>query len=74
MKRGILLDTHTVIWYLIDPDKLSPAATAAIDSGAVFPVSWFQRIWELTFKKGLYSNNNFVNVCPLLNAIALLSD
>ncbi len=30
--------------------------------------------WELTFKKGLYSNNNFVNVCPLLNAIALLSD
>jgi len=32
MKRGILLDTHTVIWYLIDPDKLSPAATAAIDS------------------------------------------
>jgi PIN domain nuclease of toxin-antitoxin system len=32
MKNGILLDTHTVIWYLVDPDKLSPAATAAIDS------------------------------------------
>lgn len=32
MKNGILLDTHAVIWYLVDPDKLSPAATAAIDS------------------------------------------
>ncbi len=32
MKDGLLLDTHVVIWYLVDPDRLSPAATTAIDS------------------------------------------
>jgi PIN domain nuclease of toxin-antitoxin system len=32
MKCGVLLDTHAVIWYLVDPDKLSPVASFAIDS------------------------------------------
>lgn len=32
MTDGLLLDTHTVIWYLAEPDKLSQTASLAIDS------------------------------------------
>lgn len=32
MTDGLLLDTHTVIWYLAEPDKLSQTASRAIDS------------------------------------------
>ena len=29
---GVLLDTHAVIWYLSEPEKLSKSALSAIDS------------------------------------------
>lgn len=43
MKHDLLLDTHTLIWALLTPDKLSPEATAALEaavaSGGVWVVS-----------------------------------
>lgn len=31
---SVLVDTHALIWYLFDPDRLSPAAAAALDGAA----------------------------------------
>jgi PIN domain nuclease of toxin-antitoxin system len=31
---GVVADTHVLVWYLVDPARLSPAASAALD-GAV---------------------------------------
>ena len=31
---GVLADTHALVWYLVEPARLSPAASAAMD-GAV---------------------------------------
>jgi PIN domain nuclease of toxin-antitoxin system len=28
----VVVDTHTLIWWVLEPDKLSPAAVRAIDS------------------------------------------
>jgi len=30
--NGLLLDTHAAIWYLVEPDRLSATAVAAIDT------------------------------------------
>jgi PIN domain nuclease of toxin-antitoxin system len=43
MAEGLLLDTHTLIWAAMAPDKLSRAARAALENGSnivfVSPVS-----------------------------------
>ncbi|MEA5392274.1 type II toxin-antitoxin system VapC family toxin [Cyanobium gracile UHCC 0139] len=40
MSAGVLLDTHALLWWLAEPDRLSPAAHAAIvDSRARVLVS-----------------------------------
>lgn len=46
--RGYLLDTHTALWALESPEKLSSAARAAILAGPNFLslVSW----WEVVIK------------------------
>src|SRR5215467_904005 len=45
-----LLDTHTVVWALAWPERLSHAARAAIETGliAVSVASY----WEMIYKKG----------------------
>jgi PIN domain nuclease of toxin-antitoxin system len=45
-QAGLLLDTHALIWWQADVDRLSPKATRAIDSAIrilVSPISF----WEL---------------------------
>lgn len=44
----ILLDTHVVQWWSAEPDRLSPAAEAAVldaDELAVASVTWFELAW-----------------------------
>ena len=46
--RGFLLDTHTALWALESPEKLTPAATTAISAGpnSLSVVSY----WEVMVK------------------------
>jgi PIN domain nuclease of toxin-antitoxin system len=49
--RTLLLDTHVVHWLADDPDRLSPAAMAAIDRAddlAVASPTWFELAWLRT--------------------------
>ncbi len=48
----ILLDTHTWIWWVSDPSKLSTKAAAAIDYAAAVAVSPIS-CWELATKARL---------------------
>ena len=44
----VLLDTHVVYWWSLDPDQLSTAATEAIQSAdelAIAAISWFELAW-----------------------------
>jgi len=44
----LLLDTHVVHWLTAEPDRLSPAANAAIDSAdelAVAAITWYELGW-----------------------------
>ena len=49
----LLLDTHVLLWWLDDPDLLTPPARAAIarDSNAVFVSAAV--VWEIAIKKAL---------------------
>ena len=47
----VLLDTHVVHWWSAEPERLSKAATKAIESAdelAVAAVSWFELAWLAT--------------------------
>lgn len=49
----LLLDTHALLWSIIAPDQLSPAARAAItDPAAQVAVSAIS-FWEIAIKSGL---------------------
>ena len=49
----LLLDTHALLWALIEPDRLSPVARAAItDPGAQVAVSAIS-FWEVAIKTAL---------------------
>ncbi len=49
----LLLDTHALIWALAEPERLEPAAVAAIaDPGSSVFVS-AAAIWEIAIKRGL---------------------
>ncbi len=44
----VLLDTHVVHWWSAEPEKLSRAATSAIDAAdelAVSAVTWYELAW-----------------------------
>jgi PIN domain nuclease of toxin-antitoxin system len=44
----VLLDSHVVHWWSAEPDRLSPAATRALDNAdelAVASISWFELAW-----------------------------
>lgn len=46
----LLLDTHALLWFATDPDRISPATLDAIyssDAASVSPVS----VYELTYKQ-----------------------
>ena len=46
--KTLLLDTHVVHWLADEPERLSPAAMAAIeraDELAVAPPTWFELAW-----------------------------
>jgi PIN domain nuclease of toxin-antitoxin system len=45
---AVLLDTHVIHWWSAEPDRLSPAAAAAIDAAdevAVAAISWYELAW-----------------------------
>jgi PIN domain nuclease of toxin-antitoxin system len=44
----VLLDSHVVHWWSAEPDRLSTAATQALDAAdelAVASISWFELAW-----------------------------
>jgi len=44
----VLLDSHVLHWWAAEPDRLSPAATQAVehaDELAVASISWFELAW-----------------------------
>jgi PIN domain nuclease of toxin-antitoxin system len=44
----VLLDTHVVHWWSAEPDRLSRAATAAVEEAdelAVSGITWFELAW-----------------------------
>lgn len=53
MSSDLLLDTHTLLWALGDPDRLSPAARAALEDPARARWVSTASVWELAIKSGL---------------------
>ena len=49
----VLLDTHAVLWYFHEPDLLSPAAKAAIESAENQCLISAATFWEIAIKAGL---------------------
>ncbi|NDV63317.1 type II toxin-antitoxin system VapC family toxin [Puniceicoccales bacterium CK1056] len=49
----ILLDTHTLIWALIDPQKLSKKAREALENSANTVCVSAISFWEISLKQGL---------------------
>ena len=65
MSAGFLLDTHALLWWLVEPQRLSPAAHRAIaDEGSRVVVSAASG-WEIATK---------VRLGKLPDAVALLSE
>lgn len=49
----LLLDTHTLIWALSEPGRLSPAARALIEDSANEVFTSAASAWEIAIKAGL---------------------
>ena len=49
----LLLDSHTLIWAVDDPAKLSPAAVAALQDPANDILLSAATVWEISIKVGL---------------------
>ena len=44
----VLLDTHVIQWWSAEPDRLSRAATRAVEDAdelALASISWFELAW-----------------------------
>jgi PIN domain nuclease of toxin-antitoxin system len=53
-----LLDSHALQWWSAEPDRLSPAALAAIEAAdelAVASISWFELAWLAEHQRILLS-------------------
>ena len=48
---SLLLDTHALLWALGDPDRLSPAARAALQTGEMPAYVSVASIWEAAIKR-----------------------
>lgn len=53
MTMGLLLDTHVFLWWLQESARLSPAARAAIASGANQAWVSAASIWEIAIKSSI---------------------
>jgi PIN domain nuclease of toxin-antitoxin system len=49
----ILLDTHFILWTLLEPARLTPQARAYIDDPGNEPVFSTASLWEIAIKKAL---------------------
>lgn len=49
----ILLDTHTLIWAIVEPGRLSSAATAAITANGAEVYASHVSLWEMAIKRRL---------------------
>jgi PIN domain nuclease of toxin-antitoxin system len=49
----ILLDTHFILWTLLEPSRLTPQARAFIDDPNNEPVFSTASLWEIAIKKAL---------------------
>ncbi len=50
MAPSLLLDTHALLWWLVEPEKLSPLAQAAINDPATSIFVSAATGWELATK------------------------
>lgn len=50
---GYLLDTHVLLWWLSEPERLSPHAARAIGDGSNSLHFSAAGAWEMAIKKGL---------------------
>lgn len=51
--KEILLDTHSLLWFLIGSPKLSPLARSLIDDSSVQPFLSVASLWEIAIKVSL---------------------
>lgn len=54
MPDAVLLDSHVVHWWSAEPERISDAATRALDEAdelAVAAVSWFELAWLATHER-----------------------
>ena len=49
----LLLDTHALLWAIIDPEQLSPAARSAITDPAAQVAVSAVSFWEIAIKSAL---------------------
>ncbi len=66
----LLLDTHAVHWWSAEPERLSDAASEAIESAdvlAVAAISWFELAW-------LAANGRIVITVPLRSWLDRLAE
>jgi len=49
----ILLDTHFILWTLLEPTRLTPQVRAYIDDPSNEPVFSTASLWEIAIKKAL---------------------
>lgn len=47
----LLLDTHALLWALVDPDRLQPDARAAIENGRNEVLVSAASLWEISIKQ-----------------------
>lgn len=50
---SVLLDTHTLVWYVEDNPKLSNTATSVIEDPSTHCIFSVASVWEMSIKLGL---------------------
>lgn len=51
--RRLLLDTHAFLWAVLEPHKLSPTASAALEDPANRVTMSAANVWEISIKSSL---------------------
>ncbi|MBF0393560.1 MAG: type II toxin-antitoxin system VapC family toxin [Alphaproteobacteria bacterium] len=64
----VLLDTHILLWALIDPDRLSVEVRQAIESPANEVLFSSASLWEIAIKTGLGREDFAVEPTEILSA------
>ncbi len=63
-----LLDTHVLLWWLSEPERLSAAARAAIGGGEIAAFVSAAAVWEMAIKKTLGRLDFPANLIEVLKA------